>query len=853
MQRLLKYIYLIVFLIVSMVASGQYIHGTLTDEQGQPLSYASVYVKNSTHGVSADQKGYYFLELESGRHTVIFSFIGYVNQEIEVTILPKEPVRRNLSLSVETNTLLAAEVVANTRDRGEEIMSNVRDKRKYYLNRVSEYSCETYLKTSLAKELMRPNKNDLENADSLEIKGKTIDGHFKKEKLNLIETVSTTYFRSPDRYKEIVSAHHDYAERPGDGNPGRSVHMGSGMEFGKSSIAPVTHKSDNPYILFEDFSKADLNFYQNLVEFPAVSQKPLLSPLAANGGLSYKFDYTGSFIEEGKRVYEIDVNPLFKSGALFKGKIFVEDSTWAVVAVDLTINPDVLIFCKEFRVIQNYMHNENDQVVPVRRELTYTIKEGRYDILGNTRVDHHSYNFSPALNKGFFNAEIKEYTDNAFDQDSSFWADRRPLVLKEAELEFISESDSISAYYESDDYYDKLDSAFNIIDWWTPLVGFGRKNSKKGTEFYLEGLISQVNPFGIGGYRHKLPGYFNKEFDNDYLLETEGFIDYGFRTKDVKGKLGVGLTYYPEKFVRTFIRAGETYNLVNNYASIEQTFSRSNYAKTKMASIAQRMEIVNGLFAELTFEYMHQSPITNVPLTQWSENLFGELNRPIEFEPYVKSEIKLEVKYRFKQKFVKRGREKMIIGSDYPEINAIYRKGLPGIFNSEVNFDYFELSMHDHWNLGQFGYSKWQVVAGSFLNKDNLRVLEWKFFRGSDRYFFSDPVNSFQLLGPTMSTPDEYLSANYIHHFDGALLNKVPVVRWLKLSLATGAGTLLIPDNDFAHFEAYLGLEKAVRIKKQLFRFSVYAVTSDNSFSSTNYTWKVGINFFNTFTKKWEY
>ncbi|MCB0760868.1 MAG: carboxypeptidase-like regulatory domain-containing protein [Flavobacteriales bacterium] len=423
MPRLIRILTMLSLSLWGVQSFGQYIQGKITDENKKYLAYASIYVKNSTKGVSADQRGFYFMELPAGTYTIVFSFIGYTNQEYEVVISSGKPVKLDVQMFPETSTLYAAEVVADTRDRGEEIMKNVRDKRKYYFDRVGEYACETYMKTSLEKELMRPSKKDTihEEGDTTEVVKRGINGHFKREKLNLIETVSTTYFRSPGRYKEVVSAHHDYAERPGSGEPGRSIHMGSGMDdFGSKNIAPVSHASDNPYILFEDFSKADLNFYQNLIEFSAVSQKPLLSPIALNSGLSYRFDYKGSFIEDNRRIYEIDVTPLFKSGALFEGKIFVEDSTWALVTVDLQINRDVLLYCNEFRVIQNYSHYENDQLVPIRRELTYTIKDGKYDILGNTRVEHHNYDFHPEIERGFFNAEVKQYTDDAFDKDSAY-------------------------------------------------------------------------------------------------------------------------------------------------------------------------------------------------------------------------------------------------------------------------------------------------------------------------------------------------------------------------------------------------------------------------------------------------
>jgi hypothetical protein len=104
-----------------------------------------------------------------------------------------------------------------------------------------------------------------------------------------------------------------------------------------------------------------------------------------------------------------------------------------------------------------------------------------------------------------------------------------------------------------------------------------------------------------------------------------------------------------------------------------------------------------------------------------------------------------------------------------------------------------------------------------------------------------------------LSTANAFIRGNFVHHFNGLLLNKIPLINRLKLAEAAGAGFLMIPEKNFAHSEFFVGLMRPIRIRKQLFRIGIFAVTADNSFNKLRFSWKFGFQFFNTYSRKWSY
>ena len=149
----------VLFLCLSFIAvsHASYIKGKVTDENGEALPFATVYIHNTTYGVTTNSIGNYFIELEPGNYSITYSFIGF-QSIIHKVNLTKEPQTIDVILSAQSTQLVEFEVYSNTKNKAKEVMLNVRKNRKKFLEAISSYSCNTYMKNSLIKELI--NKNE---------------------------------------------------------------------------------------------------------------------------------------------------------------------------------------------------------------------------------------------------------------------------------------------------------------------------------------------------------------------------------------------------------------------------------------------------------------------------------------------------------------------------------------------------------------------------------------------------------------------------------------------------------------------------------------------------------------------
>ena len=295
----------------------------------------------------------------------------------------------------------------------------------------------------------------------------------------------------------------------------------------------------------------------------------------------------------------------------------------------------------------------------------------------------------------------------------------------------------------------------------------------------------------------------------------------------------------------------DSFNLINPYDAYINMFKRSNFFEQDFIMLGHRMELINGLYLNTSFEYANRKDIYNYTFGDLSDKIFID-NEAVDFDPYKSFSTKVSVDFTPFQKYIREPGEKIVLGSKWPTIGVEYTKGYNGILGSEVDFDKINFSLSHQHKLGVFGTSKWRFETGKFLTMKNLKQVDYKYQRQGDPFLYTNPYTTFQLLDSTFETFDWYFEWHYLHRFNGVIMNKLPLIRKTGLRFVAGESMLYTPEYNYKHIEIFIGAERVFRFWRERFRLGIYYAVSHSN-NSFNNGLKFSIEYFDKQSQQWNF
>ncbi len=763
------------FLLLTHFLHGQYytVSGKITNNKLEPVSFVSVKVKDMPGGAISREDGNYEVKLENGKYDLIFSSIGYKSQIITL-VVTKDYIQHIILEEDDSKNLAEVIVKGKFRDRGEEIIRNVIRNKEEILSAAGAYSCNVYIKATQIDSSKRKTKKPV--PDSVQKKNPNADLLL----MSMAEISLRLDYEPEGKQKE---------ERTG-----------------------VVKRGNPESLFFLSTTEGDFSIYKNLLKSRILSQIPFLSPVSYSGLAAYKYRLINTKQQGKNKIYTISIKPRQLSNVTVEGEVVIMDSTWTVLSSRFRLPAYHLPEYDFFEIDQQFSFINDKAWMITRQQFIYYSKTGKGKLSGQTTVTYNDFQLNKTFAPKYFGVELSTTAQEAYERDSSFWQKVRTEPLTEKEIRFIRYKDSVYRATHTKIYLDSIDRLTNKITWKKLLLnGLTFYNREKERTLKLSAITSMYQPFQFGGTRIGANVFFLKTYKTRKNISVFTNLSYGLRNHDLNGSISVNRMYNP--FNRGFYRAtvGRDFQYIYNGDAWINMIKRSNFYLNNSIGVGHGLELLNGLFLYTDLDLAFRRSVSNYKTNSKVDSLFGDWlddNQAIPFTPYNTVHSRVRLAFTPRQKFIREPLEKILLGSKWPTFYVEWKKGIPGLFKSTINFDYLEFGMEQELKLGITGISKYKIITGSFFNTKDLRLVDFKFQRRGDPLLFMNPHEAFQSLDSTFPVFNRFYQAHYVHEFNGALLNKVPLFKKLQLREIAGGGFLIAPERNLRYAELFAGVER---------------------------------------------
>jgi hypothetical protein len=805
----------------------QILKGNIKNQSGDPVQYATVYIKEIRQGTTANAKGDYELKLDPGTYTVTYQSMGFEPVLVDISLRSGEVLTKNITLPLQYYQIPEVRISASGEDPAYIIMRKVIGMAPYYLNNVKYYKAEVYLKGNLVlNKIPKIIKRQIEKESDIKVKEGDL---YFQESYNEIE------FTAPDKYSQkVLSLNSTFPE---EGN----------------QISPMS------------FIQA--SFYEPIIADIAISP---LSPAAFS---HYNFKYIGMSLQGEYTINKIQVIPKRKSQQLFEGTIFVIEDLWCLQSVDL-VNENL---AGKIRVQQLYIPVLDDIWLPVSHKFdvnisivgfkadasygssvkyldvkpnlalkkpetittNYSAKKPVKDSLPQNKTDEQ---VKKILSKDELNnrdmvrlsklmekkseksigdsvkkdLEVQDKTvqnveKDAAKKDSAYWAQIRPIPLSDQEQRSLVVSDSLKTKEQlrkgiKQDTVSKTPQEKNRSKFFTTVkniaTGYTWRDTS-GNRLSFGGLLdaSQITFNTVDGFVYGMKFSYQKNWKNHYLYINPQ-VKWAFGREDFIWRVNTNYSLNTVTGSQLYARAGQAsvdfntgggINLFLN-SSLSLLLRRNNLKlyESGYATLGYRRRIIPGLSFDVSGTYEDRSMLENStdfsifrPATNYTPNipvneyLLTGLNPLYSIRNMRHAAFDAIITWTPRTRYRIYNKAKVPAGSDWPTFSLTWRHGFnefSEMANPLKQYDMLRFEVSKSMETAAFSEMRWLLRTGGFLNKKYVTFYDFHHINTQPLPLLLNNYQDAFMLPAfySLSTPEFYVQAHIKYTTPYLLLKLLP-------------------------------------------------------------------------------
>lgn len=735
--------YILILMLLPLVSGAQYvIQGKVfTPENKEPLPFVPLIIKGTTIGAQTDFDGKFVIKSSVLGDSLVAMYVGYKRMARPIN---KKLIQQEINFPLIQEGVSLEEVVIKAGENpAHRIIRNcVQEKPKNNKDNLESYEYEVYNK--LEFDLTRINKNakDMKVLKPIAFIFDNVDSTYSGEKPSLpffiIENLSNVYSKkNPKRKKEVVLAS-----------------KVTGLEN-----ASVSQVLGDMY--------QNINIYENNI---LVFNKQLPSPISENALFYYKFYLQDSAFDGNQYIYHLSFKPKRTQELSFSGNIWIADTTWGVKRLEMSLPKDANVnFINTANIIQEFTYQDSIwSLTKDRIVIDFAPNRKAVGFYGRRTASYKNIVINQPKAEAFYEfADKIDVVEGATAQSDEYWNEHRHDSLTLREKKVFKMIDTIQS--------------LPIYRTWVDVFYLVVSGYKKVNNFEIGPYTNLVSYNRFEGTRIRIGGRTSEKFSKWY--ELNGYVAYG--TYDEKWKYALGfksfLTKKPKRQIvgmdfksdnEILGQSGNGFTYDNFFASFFRSSPLTNLTRAGTVQAYYEREWFPGLISRVILIGRDLKP---VGLSQY---LYKTADGTIVEKPSITTtELRFNIRFAWKEKYVGEGFTRLSIGTTYPIIQLNYSKSLPNAFKGEYDYQKLVLRVSDRLRITPIlGYTDFVLEGGKIWGVVPYPLME---LHGGNQTFIYDYL-AYNMMRYYEFTSDEFISAAMFHHFEGLFLNKVPLLRKLK-------------------------------------------------------------------------